>query len=519
VVVEIENGLSVAQNADLPQYQIPTREGRFQMKKSSAKQRIGQLKLDLLDQKEISVSFDGEDLSNSGGTLLLAQIEKLNGLIRGCAQRLDDHRTGSLVKHSQFDLVMQRVMQIVAGFPTGSDSTLLRNDPAIKIATGRDPLTGEELASQASQSRLETQRNFKELYRLCQWLVDYYIQCHPKPPKNLVLDFDGSAIETYGLQLQALYRSGPYGKFMYFPLFVFDQDGWLLVAALRPGDHGEVKLALPVLKRLVARLRKAWPAVKITIRADGAFTDAGFYKWMDDNNVRFVLGIKHNNTLLTHSLQARRAALKKFKRKFGATKFTASDGRHDKFEELKDIRTTTDAEERRQKSKTFYSRVVRVFGDFQYKAKSWDRERRIICRCDCDDEGLNVRYVVTNIQNFTAAQIYEDLYCKRARIELCIKNMKETQCHRLSCSQFKSNMFRLILHSLAYTLVHQARIALPKALKNMSFSSFCRRFVNVAVQIRESKKSVIVRISASYVDAHKFRLLAKRHGATSLIAA
>jgi hypothetical protein len=488
------------------------------MKKSSKKQRIGQLQLNLLEQKEISVSFDGADISGSGGTLLLAQVEKLYGLISGAAQRLEDHRTASLVKHSKFELVMQRVMQITAGFPAGSDSNIKKSDPAIKIATGRNPITGEDLASQAAQSRLETKRTFKELYQLCQWLVDYYIQCHPKPPKELVLDFDGSAIETYGLQLQAFYRSGPYAKFMYFPLFVFDQDGWLLAAVLRPGDDGEVKLALPVLKRLVARLRKAWPSVKITIRADGAFTDADLYRWMDENKVFFVLGMKHNNVLLTHSHRARQAALKKFKRKFGELKFTGTDGKSDKFAELKDIRCTTDPVERRTKHKQFVSRVVRTFGDFNYKAGSWDRERRIICRCDCDDEGLNVRYVVTNIRNYSAKQIYEDIYCKRALIELGIKNMKETRCDRLSCSQFKSNMFRLILHALAYTLVHQARSNLPSSMRKISFSMFCRSFVNIATQIKESKTSVLVRFSATYSDAHLFRLLSKRFGATSLIA-
>ncbi|OQR26521.1 hypothetical protein BWR15_30795, partial [Pseudomonas sp. T] len=116
-------------------------------------------------------------------------------------------------------------------------------------------------------------------------------------------------------------------------------------------------------------------------------------------------------------------------------------------------------------------------------------------------------------------QIYEELYCKRARIELCIKNMKETQCDRLSCSQFKSNMFRLILHALAYTLVHQARSKLPKEMRNTSFAKFCQNYVNIAVQIRETKEQVLVRISATYSNAHNFRLLAKRFGATSLIAA
>lgn len=498
---------------------IQTNEGCFQMKKSSAKQRVGQLELDLVANKAVTVSFDGEDVSGQGGTLVLAQIEKLSGLIKGAAARLADHRTASLVKHSMFELVMQRVMQIVAGSPAGSDSDSLKSDPAIKIATGRNPFSSPDLASQPSQSRLETGRSFKELYRLCQWLVDYYIQCHPKPPKNLVLDFDGSAIETHGVQLQAFYRSGPYGKFMYFPLFVFDQNGWLLVAALRPGYDGEVRLALPVLKRLVARLRQAWPSVKITIRADGAFTDARLYQWLDENSVSFVLGMKHNNVLLTYSLAARRAALKKFRRLFGSMKFATSDGKQDKLAELKAIRTTVDAAERRSKNKAFHQRTVRIFGDFRYKANSWDRERRIICRCDCDDDGLNVRYVVTNIPAYTAAQVYEDLYCKRARMELCIKNMKESHCDRLSCSQFKSNMFRLLLHALAYTLVHQARIRLPEQMKTMSFSRFVRCFVHVAAQIRESRDSIKIRISASYQNAHYFRLLAKRLGARSLIAA
>ena len=284
------------------------------MNKLSASQRIGQLRLDLLESKPLVVSFDGEDVSGNAGVLLAAQVEKQTGLVAGAAARLDDHRTVSLIKHNQFELVAQRVYQIVAGAPAADDSDWLKCDPAIKAGVGRNPLTGRDLASQPTQSRCEGGRTWKELYRLSHWLVDYYIQCQRKAPKNLVLDFDGSAIETHGLQLNAFYRSGPYQKFMYFPLFVFDQNGWLLVAALRPGDHGEVQLALPVLKRLVSKLRQAWPNVQITVRADGAFTNAELYKWLDDNGVRYVLGIKHNNVLLTHSKQFRKAAEKKFKR-------------------------------------------------------------------------------------------------------------------------------------------------------------------------------------------------------------
>ncbi|MBK9282474.1 MAG: transposase [Candidatus Obscuribacter sp.] len=69
--------------------------------------------------------------------------------------------------------------------------------------------------------------------------------------------------------MNAFYRGGPYGKFMYFPLFVFDETGWLLVAALRPGDHGEVKWSLPILKKTGETVKTSMARVEIGVRADG----------------------------------------------------------------------------------------------------------------------------------------------------------------------------------------------------------------------------------------------------------
>jgi hypothetical protein len=487
------------------------------VKNSTANQRIAQLKLDLLENKPVEVSFDGEDISGNGGILLAGQAERLTGLLRGAAARLDDHRTQSMIKHNQFEEIAQRVFQIIAGFAACDDSDVLRNDPAIKTAVGRDPLSGEPLASQPTQSRFENNRSYRELYRLCQWLVDYYIQCHRKPPKQLFLDFDGSAIETFGMQLNAFYRGGPYKKYMYFPLFVFDQNGWLLVAALRPGDEGEVELALPVLKKLVTRLRKAWPRTRITVRADGAFTNKELYKWLDDNNVEYVLGIKHNNALLAKSKQFRQEAERKFKRKLEEPQFKGKAGKKRKLEHMKKLRSIEKREARIEASDEYRSRRVRVYGDFMYQAGSWDRERRVIARCDYTDEGIDVRYVVTNVRGYLAHQVYEDIYCQRALAELWIKNLKETQCDRLSCSQFKANMFRLLLHAMAYLLIHQVRIRLSAT--RMSIEQFRRHFIHVAVQVRESKNRVQIRVSYSYHAAKAFRLAAKRLGACSLIAA
>jgi hypothetical protein len=486
------------------------------MNKSNVVQRVAQLKLDLLETKELEISFDGEDVSGNGGVLLAAQAEKLTGLIRGAAARLQDNRTESLIKHNQFEQVAQRVFQIIAGFAAGDDSDFLRHDPVIKAAVGRNPLSADALASQPTQSRQENKREYKELYRLCQWLVDYYIQCHPKPPKQLLLDFDGSSIETFGVQLQAFYRGGPYQKYMYFPLFVFDQHGWLLVAALRPGDQGEVQLALPVLKKLVAKFRQHWPRTRIVVRADGAFTDPQLYKWLDDNDVSYVLGIKHNNSLLAKSKQYRQQAERKFKRKYEQPQFIGKGGKKRKLQRMKELRAIPDYRERKRRCAEERTRRVRVYGDFSYQAKTWDRERRVIARCDYTDEGISVRYLVTNFRGYLAQHVYESIYCQRALAELWIKNLKETRCDRLSCSQFKANMYRLLLHALAYLLIHQVRIR--TANRRMSVEQFRRDFIHLAVQVRETKAAAHFRFAQTYHAAKQFRLVAKRLGAESLAA-
>jgi len=303
---------------------------------------------------------------------------------------------------------------------------------------------------------------------------------------------------------------------MYFPLFVFDQNGWLLVAALRPGDQGEVELALPVLKRLVTRLREAWPRTQIIVRADGAYTSNALYKWMDDNGVKYVLGIKHNNALLAETKKLRRATEKKFKRRLNEPQFVGKHWKKRKNEKYKQIRSIRDPKERVEKMAAQQSRRVRLYGEFMYAAGSWDRERRVIARCDYTDEGLKMRYVVTNIRGTPASTVYEEIYCKRAVCELSIKNLKETGCTKMSCSQFKANMFRLLLHAMAYVLAHQVRLKLGRP--RMSIGQLRKQLINVAAQIRETRTEVYVRISRAYHAAKEFRLVSKRLGATSLLA-
>src|SRR3954449_5526431 len=42
-------------------------------------------------------------------------------------------------------------------------------------------------------------------------------------------------------------------------------------------------------------------------------------------------------------------------------------------------------------------RKVRLFGEFQYQAGSWDRSRRVIVKAEHTSKGANPRYVVTSL--------------------------------------------------------------------------------------------------------------------------
>jgi hypothetical protein len=71
-------------------------------------------------------------------------------------------------------------------------------------------------------------------------------------------------------------------------------------------------------------------------------------------------------------------------------------------------------------------------------------------------------------------------------------------------------MFRLLLHAMAYVVIHQIRLKF--STPRMSFEQFRRRFVSVAMRVQECRKEVWVTISKSYHAAKEFRLAAKRLG-------
>jgi hypothetical protein len=99
----------------------------------------------------------------------------------------------------------------------------------------------------------------------------------------------------------------------------------------------------------------------------------------------------------------------------------------------------------------------RIIREFDYAAKSWGRERRLITRLEFGTQGPNPRFIVTNLER-PAEELYDDLYCQRGEAE---NRIKETQLDlfgtRASCHKFLANWLRILFSALAYTLMQRLR--------------------------------------------------------------
>ena len=125
---------------------------------------------DLFD-KPLVATFDQQHASSDGGAVLLKAAERQYGLIDGFAECLVDDRQPGKVRHTLADLLGQRIFGIACGHPDGNDGDRLADDPIHKLLLGRDPITGDALASQPTISRFENDVGSQELYAMGQELA------------------------------------------------------------------------------------------------------------------------------------------------------------------------------------------------------------------------------------------------------------------------------------------------------------------------------------------------------------
>ena len=100
--------------------------------------------------------------------------------------------------------------------------------------------------------------------------------------------------------------------------------------------------------------------------------------------------------------------------------------------------------------------VRRCYASFSYRAKSWDKARRVVAKVEWHPGELFARvgFIVTNLSR--SAERVTLFYNQRGKAEQYIKEGKNAiKWTRLSCLKFRNNAVRLQLHALAYTDISQ----------------------------------------------------------------
>jgi hypothetical protein len=250
---------------------------------------------------------------------------------------------------------------------------------------------------------------------------------------------------------------------------------------------------------VIRRLREIWPDVRIRVRADSGFAAPVMYDQCEQANVDYSLGLKMNRRLEKLSEETFKEAIQRWEE-------------------------TGEAQ--------------RLFCAFSYEAASWPHERWVVVKCEANAQGTNRRAILTNRPGARVlpGAAYDD-YADRGESENRNKELKRgLEADRLSDHRYFANLFRLYLHTLAYTLIIRMRrlVAQPLApeprqeLPNEALQGRQRRrmhnrrrerdplgeghpctwrtrLIKVAACITESSRRIVVRLASSwpYLDHYE----------------
>ena len=383
---------------------------------------------DLFD-KPLVATFDQQHASSDGGAVLLKAAERQYGLIDGFAECLVDDRQPGKVRHTLADLLGQRIFGIACGHPDGNDGDRLADDPIHKLLLGRDPITGDALASQPTISRFENDVGSQELYAMGQELALSVIERHQRRrrghARRITIDLDPTDDATHGAQ-QLTFFNKYYDSWCYLPLLAFltfddETEQYLCAAVLRPGNVPATRGAVGVLHRLLALLRLAFPQARFLVRLDGGFATPEIFDVLDaEPGLDYVVAMAKNSVLVRDAEPAMAVA-----------------------------RGQSEAS----------GQTEHVYTDVQYAAGTWAQARRVVIKAEVVQLAGrapqdNPRFVVTNLRQ-TPRFIYERIYCARGDIENRIKELHDgLQIGRTSCWRFWANQ----LTAAAYVLMQELRL-------------------------------------------------------------
>jgi hypothetical protein len=346
-------------------------------------------------EKPVVALFDMPHASSDGGAVLLKGLDTQVQLTKRLAACVVDGRQPSKVQHQSLELLRQRVFGLACGYADCNDAARLTDDAIHKLLLDRDPLTGPALASQPTLSRFENAVGWHELRDMAHVLADTVIDTQRRRRRGratrITIDLDPTDDPTHGQQ-ELTFFNGHYDTWCYLPVvatvtFNDETEQFAVAAVLRPGNAPATRGARGILRRLLGKLRDAFPTATFRVRLDGGFAHPKLFTFLEQQQVEYVVAMASNSRLE-----------KRARRLMGKARMLSK-------------RT---------------GQTAHLYGETRYAARKWKRKRRVIIKAEVvrhpgRDPKNNPRFVVTNLPDEPTA-VYH-FYCGRGDVENRLKEL------------------------------------------------------------------------------------------------
>lgn len=405
--------------------------------------------------KSVQVEVRPERLTCDAGAILIREVGEKQGLFKSLSERLEDPRNANAVTHTQEELLRTLLILRAQGCPDQDDADRLRHDPSFRVAVSsrrgdaplRDAAAGPSgLASQPTLSRavaaLSSKHNREVLHNGLLEGAARRILGEGGLSSPPWLDMDSLPVRVHGQQAGAEYN-GHYHATCYHPLVVtLGQHGDLLGCWLRKGTvhtaEGGLERLLDVVRRFKAQVGEI-----AGVRLDAGFPSSALLDGLEKEEVTYVMRVRRNSVL-------------------------------DKLAGEVQLKPHLPMPE---------ETAVTRFKEFQYKAGSWSRARRIISVAIQEPDELITRsfYLLTDLE-LTPEEVLA-IYRQRGQAESHFGEWMTSLYPRLSstnrpnshyknqtpktscvpCDPFAVNEVLLLLSALSYNLVHAVRTLIVRA--------------------------------------------------------
>ena len=301
--------------------------------------------------------------------------------------------------------------------------------------------------------------------------VDVFLDAHDKAPREIVLDLDATDDPLHGHQ-EGRFFHGYYDCYCYLPLYVFC-GRQLLAAKLRRSNIDAAAGAKDEVARIVARIRRRWPKVRILLRADSGFAREELMAWCEEQRVDYVFGLARNSRLVDEI----------------AIDLAWAEAEHQETGE-----------------------PARRFKEFFYATRdSWSRRRRVIGKAEHLAKGANPRFIVTSLKRKTidAQSLYEQVYCARGEMENRIKECQlDLFADRTSAATMRANQMRLWFASFAYVLLCALRrIGLAHTqFAKATCGTIRLKLLKIGALVRVSVRRISLAMASACPWQHEFAL-------------